>query len=97
MKFRRGLFGSQPRGRGSVVETTVQSTGTDAETGTKMNNIEPETRVASNDLDEKTGDMAVPGAELQEGPEKDVPYGVQLAQATLKVWTKEHLILAYVL
>ncbi|ROV98294.1 hypothetical protein VSDG_04442 [Cytospora chrysosperma] len=99
MKFRGGVIGFKSGGQASAVERTVQSTGTDAETGLKKN--EPGTTISANgggSIDEKKGDTSESGSQpAEDGPVKELQYGVQLAEASVKVWTKEHLILAYIL
>ena len=99
MKFRGGIVGLKFSSQASAVEETGHSTGTDAETGLKTSTVtdvvEPE---AGRSLDEKAGGIAGSGSQSSEdGPAKELQYGVQLAEATLKVWTMEHLILAYIL
>ncbi|KAH8594980.1 siderophore iron transporter-like protein mirB [Bisporella sp. PMI_857] len=91
MKFRGGLLGLRPGSQVPVVEETHgHTTSSDAEAGTKRDEITPtaegETAVADS-LDEKNG------VEHR----KELQYGVQAAEATLKVWTRNHLITAYVL
>lgn len=99
MKLRGGVIGFKSGGKASAVERTAQSTGTDAETGLK--NSEPATTISPNgggSIDEKKGDISESGSQpAEDGPVKELQYGVQLAEASVKVWTKEHLILAYIL
>jgi hypothetical protein len=91
MKFRGGLLGLRPGSQVPVVEETHgHTTSSDAEAGTKRDEITPtaEGEIAVADsLDEKNG------VEHR----KELQFGVQAAEATLKVWTKNHLITAYVL
>lgn len=99
MKFRGGVIGFRSGGQTSSVERTSQSTGTDAEIGLK--NFDPKTTTTSPDgasIDEKIRDSAIAGSHpTEDGPVQELQYGVQLAEASVKVWTKEHLILAYIL
>lgn len=103
MKF-RGLIG--PRSGSHVPEvdeTSARTTGTDAETaGIKANATdnaitEPGSSTPHGDgsFDEKNGAVADNGIESL--PVEELQYGVQLAQATLKVWSRNQLIAAYVL
>ncbi|KUI62142.1 Siderophore iron transporter mirB [Cytospora mali] len=98
MKFRGGVIGFKPRSEASAVEKTAQSTGTDAEIGVKT---EPDTSISptgGKSLDEKIGDNGESDSHsLEDRPAKELQYGVQLAEASVKVWTREHLILAYIL
>lgn len=106
MKFRGGILGFRSSGKTPVVEETAKSTGKDAEAGLKTtataNVNSPDTPVSPDrgwTLDEKTQDPAERGSPSSEEDEpiKQLQYGVQLAEATLKVWTRKDLVTAYAL
>ncbi len=100
MKF-RGIIGLKAGTQVPVVdEKTARSTGTDAEAGGDKTNItsaaaEPgsSTPPENGSFNEKNGVLA----DQPPAPAKELQYGVQLAEATLKVWTRNHLIAAYVM
>lgn len=106
MKFRGGILGFRPSGKTPIVEETAQSTGNDAEAGLKTNataNVNssdtPVPPEADRAFNEKTKDPAENRSHSSgdDEPIKQLQYGVQLAEATLKVWTMQHLIMAYAL
>ncbi|KAJ0109240.1 hypothetical protein J7T55_009571 [Diaporthe amygdali] len=106
MKFRGGILGFRSSGKTPVVEETAHSTGKDAEAGLKTTaaaNVNSPDAPVSPDrgwtLDEKTQDPAERGSPSSEEDEpiKQLQYGVQLAEATLKVWTRKDLVTAYAL
>ncbi|KAI1253319.1 hypothetical protein MGN70_005527 [Eutypa lata] len=102
MKF-RGLIG--PRAGNHVAEfddTTARTTGTDAEAGpgakgnvtSAVGEPESSTPLDNGSFDEKKAGVADNGSGE---PAEELQYGVQLARATLQVWTRNHLITAYIL
>lgn len=92
MKFRGGWLGT--RTGSSEVErdpTNASTTATDAEAPSAHQGS------VSTPVDEKTQGPVTAGNESDEETKKSLQYGVQVAEATLKVWTKKHLIAAYIL
>ncbi|RYP44566.1 hypothetical protein DL768_008985 [Monosporascus sp. mg162] len=101
MKF-RGILGPRAGIQVPVDKENLaaQSTGTDAEAGVVKTSgtatvAKPESPSSPDraSLNERDGI----GADQNAGEAKELQYGVQLAEATLKVWTKNHLIAAYIL
>lgn len=90
IKF-RGLIGPKIAGTSSPA---VQEKQNDAEgqrqpsTGKELN--DPAVNAA-----DRTG-SSLNSDEAATEEKKDLQFGVQVAEATLQVWTKEHLIAAYV-
>lgn len=100
MKF-RGIIGPRAGSHAAELDkTSARTTGTDAEAagakGNATSAVEPDssTPVDNGSFDEKNGALADNGVEE---PAKELQYGVQLAKATLQVWTRNHLIAAYIL
>lgn len=101
MKF-RGIIGPRP---GSQVPTVdedsvggARTTAIDSETGGAKADVSSTVAAGgsgSPSVDEKAPGFAGDGAPQE--PQKELQYGVQLAEATLKVWSRNHLIAAYIM
>ncbi|KAI1084955.1 hypothetical protein F5B20DRAFT_121463 [Whalleya microplaca] len=96
MKF-RGILGSKAGSQVPVVdETAARTTGVDAEAARAKPNVISETTAEPGSPNHQDGSFNEKDIEVPT-PTEELQYGVQLAEATLKVWTRNHLIAAYVL
>lgn len=86
LKF-RGLIGAKSIGSDVPVVQEKQQDAEGTPGGVVDKELDPTLRAA--------GTTASSGSSNDE--KKDLQFGVQVAEATLQVWTKEHLILAYLL
>ncbi|OTB07724.1 hypothetical protein M426DRAFT_53055 [Hypoxylon sp. CI-4A] len=95
MRFRPTL-GPRAGSQAPVVDTTdARATGIDSEAGAKSNIVSETTAHDGSLQDSSLNEKHV--ADGTQEPQQELQYGVQLAQATIQVWTREHLIAAYIL
>lgn len=93
MKFRGGVLGLKFTGKEPAVAETAQTTGNDAETANISEAKQPDQ--SSSPVDNEKDGVHTDDSSSEDS--KPMQYGVQLAEATLKVWTPKELYFAYVL
>lgn len=89
LKFRGGVLGLKSTGADAPVAPVIKEKQTDAEGQQYGADKEMDQNVTPTDANDSSANSVNEKKELQ--------FGVQAAEATLQVWTKEHLIAAYIL